>query len=394
MNKSPDNPLTARHSADTVLADLAPVVPAASGKDLAAMESLTKHYHQVLRERALRLPVLYHLVRELGKGRQGVVFLGERQGGRGCLTRHAIKIHDPAIYSSPDVYWSDMARIATQISKLQPIHSDSLVPQDIYDEYNGIGYIQMAAIDGIDLQFLLEGTHLGIARSQSSDEEWEHFMRVLFRIEQGRVMLYPGAAFYILRKVLLGLTVLHEAGYLHADIKPSNVMIDQMGSVKLVDFGRAVIIGEPISILLGSPFYMAPETHRLEPGQPQSDLYGAGFVALEMLLGEPVVNDGCVHTEQDLLDFKMSALPHIDELFVAQLPGQRLLAEVLKSFVQPDPRQRYTTAEEAEEICRQALSGLEFEGSLRTDAEYDREFHHYLEKIADPDTRRINPRLD
>ena len=154
----------------------------------ASQAKLVASYNAIIRERAIRHPVPYHFSRELGKGRQGIVFLASRQGGRGCMTRHAIKLHDPGIYSSAEKYWMDMERLACQVSKLQPVNSDSLVPRETYDEANGIGYLQMAVIDGIDLQYLLGGTHLAIARGQSTDEEWDHFMGTLFRMEEARFM--------------------------------------------------------------------------------------------------------------------------------------------------------------------------------------------------------------
>ena len=66
-----------------------------------------------------------------------------RQGARGCVTRHAIKLFDPSIYGSAKKYWTDMARIAAQTSKLQLVKNPALVAPDIYEESNGIGYIQM-----------------------------------------------------------------------------------------------------------------------------------------------------------------------------------------------------------------------------------------------------------
>lgn len=55
---------------------------------------LIDSYNAILREGGLRYPVAYHFVQELGKGRQGVVFLAVRQGARGCRTRHAVKLFD------------------------------------------------------------------------------------------------------------------------------------------------------------------------------------------------------------------------------------------------------------------------------------------------------------
>lgn len=356
------------------------------------MAELVSNYQTLIRNRAIHHPVPYQFARELGKGRQGIVFLATRQGGRGCLTRHAVKIHNPALYSSTEKYWTDMGRLASQVSKLQPVHSDNLVTRETYDETDGIGYLQMAVIDGIDLQYLLSGSHLAIARSQSSDEEWDHFMNTLFRMEEARFMLQPGVALYILRKILMGLMVLHEAQYLHADIKPSNIMIDRMGGVKLVDFGRAVEIGEKISILLGSPIYMAPETHRLEPGLAQTDLFSAGLVGLEMLSGESL--QVCMDmTDEELLTFKMTLIDRVETMLPPHIRKSKRIVKLLKRFIHPKPTQRYGSAREAEESYYR-LRGIYREMGLDADAEYDRELLMYLEKITDPLTGYLNPRLE
>ena len=372
---------------DTVLDPKSPATPPDPD-----MKELVTHYHALIHSRGIPHPIPYQFDRELGKGRQGIVFLATRQGGRGCRTRHAVKLHDPAIYSTVEKYWTDMGRLANQVSKLQPIHSDNLVTRETYDETNGIGFLQMAVIDGLDLQYLLSGTHLAIARSQSTDEEWEHFMNTLFRMEEARFMLQPGVALYILRKVMLGLMVLHEAGYLHADIKPSNIMIDRMGSVKLVDFGRAVEIGEKISILLGSPIYMAPETHRLEAGQAQTDLFSTGMVGLEMLGGYSL--ESCINmTDDQLLAFKMTLVDRVESMLPAHIRRSKRLVKLLTRFLHHKPMHRYSSAKEAEESYYR-LRGIYREMGLDADAEYDRELLMYLEKITDPQTGHLNPRLE
>ncbi len=352
---------------------------------------LIGQYKKLLHERNIPRPITYLLTRELGKGRQGVVYMSMRHGARGCLTRHAIKIFDPSIYGSVAAYWTDMSRIATQTSRLQPIHTENLVSRDAYEECNGVGFVQMSAIDGIDLQYLLEGSHMAIARSQSTDKEWAHFMNVLFRIEDDRFRLQPGIAIYILRKILIGLTVMHKEGFLHGDVKPSNVMIDRSGSIKLVDFGRAATIGEPVNILLGSPLYMAPEIHRLEPGLVQSDLFSAGLVGLEMICGqlwEDSVNTNNLPAEKQKLHEQMEKKmpPYARE--------NQMLIRILKRFTHIDPALRYASAIEAED-SEHGLRGVHRQlVQLEPGAEYGRELQRYVEKLCDPSTGYVNPRMN
>jgi len=266
----------------SILRDLAPGSPGGG----IGSQQLAANYRAILAERAIYYPVAYRFPRELGRGRQGIVYLGLRQGARGCVTRHAIKIFDPSIYSSAKKYWTDMGRIAAQTSKLQLVQNPSLVAPEIYEESNGIGYLQMEVVDGLSLRELLDGSHMEQVRARSTDEEWARFNDVIFRQENGKIMIQPGIALYILRQVLRGLETLHEMGFIHSDVKPANIMIDRLGYVKLIDYGRAMLANEKITLLLGTPVYMAPEAHEERVARTYSDIYSLGLVGLEMLRGE------------------------------------------------------------------------------------------------------------
>ena len=237
------------------------LVPGSTSTPGAGSRQLVANYRAILAERAIYYPVAYRFPRELGRGRQGIVFLGLRQGARGCVTRHALKLFDPSIYGSAKKYWTDMGRIAAQTSKLQLVKNPSLVAPESYEESNGIGYVQMEVVDGISLRELLDGTHMEQVRARSTEEEWRRLTDVVFRLENGKVMIQPGIALYILRQALRGLETLHEMGFIHSDIKPANIMIDRLGYVKLIDYGRAMLVNEKITLLLGTPVYMAPEAH-------------------------------------------------------------------------------------------------------------------------------------
>ena len=69
------------------------------------------------------------------------------------------------------------------------------------------------------------------------------------------------------------------------------------------------------------------------------------------------------------------------------------LVKLLKRFLHPKPTQRYASAQEAEESYYR-LRGIYREMGLNADAEYDRELQMYLEKITDPLTGYLNPRLE
>jgi len=347
------------------------------------MTQLVANYRSIIDANSIHYPVAYRFVKELGRGRQGVVFLGLRQGARGSVTRHAIKVFDPSIYPNAKKYWTDMGRIAVQTTKLQTVKSPNLVAPEIYEEYNGIGYVQMESINGVGLRYLLDGGHLERARQNSKPEEWAGFTDVIFRIKEGRVAIQPGVVIFMIRRVLRALEGLHEMGFIHCDVKPANIMIDHMGYVKLIDYGRATLINEKVSFLLGTPVYMAPEMHRREPAMIASDIYTVGLVILEMLRGEPLITKPGM-TETDLIKLKMGLCSRLPELLPDHVRQNDVFVAVLRRFLDPDPSRRYANAQEAESGKQGLIQVHKQLAMAGKDTEYGREMEKYLEKLVNP----------
>jgi serine/threonine protein kinase len=349
---------------------------------------LVNNYKAIIQARAIYYPVAYRFVRELGRGRQGIVFLGLRQGARGCVTRHAIKIFDPGIYPNAKKYWTDMGRIAAQTSKLQTVKSPNLVAPDIYEEYNGIGYLQMESIEGCGLRYLLDGKHLATAKANSTAQEWASFTDVIFRPKNGQTAIQPGVAVYIIRRVLRALEALHDLGFVHCDVKPANILLDRLGYAKLIDYGRAVTTDEKVSFLLGTPMFMAPEMHRREQAMIQSDIYAAGLVLLEMLRGEPLFRK-TGQSEAELLSFKMGLLDKLPDMLPEHVRQNHKFVDVLKRFLDPDPKKRYPNAQEAESGKHGLILVHKQLALAGKDTEYGRELENYLTKLIDPQTGLI-----
>jgi len=100
-----------------------------------------------------------------------------------------------------------------------------------------------------------------------------------------------------LASVASALDALHAGGFVHFDVKPSNILVDRTGRALLADFGLSTAIrsraGEPALDVdgAGTPDYMAPERHRGGVVTPASDLYSLGAVILEALTGSPRGDD-------------------------------------------------------------------------------------------------------
>src|SRR4051812_2070077 len=94
----------------------------------------------------------------------------------------------------------------------------------------------------------------------------------------------------ILVQAASALQAAHDAGVVHRDVKPGNLLIGLDGSVKLSDFGMALDMAgarASVQVRAGTPFYTAPEIWRGEPASPATDIYALGATYFYLLTGSP-----------------------------------------------------------------------------------------------------------
>ncbi|MDF2745426.1 MAG: serine/threonine protein kinase, partial [Actinomycetia bacterium] len=88
----------------------------------------------------------------------------------------------------------------------------------------------------------------------------------------------------------------HQAGIIHRDVKPGNVMVPERGTAKLADFGIASLQGDPqltsTGLVIGSPAYMAPEQAKGEASGPPADFWALGATMFYAVEGEPPFDRG------------------------------------------------------------------------------------------------------
>ncbi len=117
-----------------------------------------------------------------------------------------------------------------------------------------------------------------------------------------------------IRGAALGLREAHRAGFLHRDVKPSNLMRDAHGETKVLDFGLAASFLGPEAVdapgsltqtsLAGTPLYMAPEQARGEALDVRADIYALGATLYHLVSGRPPFD---AKTADELRDLHSSA---------------------------------------------------------------------------------------
>ncbi len=89
----------------------------------------------------------------------------------------------------------------------------------------------------------------------------------------------------VFRMVASGLNSMHQHGFVHCDIKPNNILLDNSGSIKIIDLGQSCKIGTVKQRIQGTPDYIAPEQVRRKPLNPKTDIFNLGATMYWALTG-------------------------------------------------------------------------------------------------------------
>ncbi len=269
------------------------------------------------------LPEHYKLIRMIGRGGMSEVFLAaDERLGRNV----AIKFLNSEFRRDPDRMrrFNREARAASALN-----HPNILIIHDI-GENEGVQYIVSEFVDGDTL-----GS----------------------RIAKGKLPIPEAVRISI--QVVSALAASHNAGIVHRDIKPDNIMIRRDGSVKILDFGLAKESGgmlyDPISgeartledaatspgLILGTPQYMSPEQARGKQLDARTDIFSFGVILFEMITAnQPFPGTSMV----DIIAALISKEPRRLDEFVDDPPS--LLKQIIDRTLRKDKADRYGSAEE------------------------------------------------
>jgi len=146
-----------------------------------------------------------------------------------------------------------------------------------------------------EVRLALRVTHPNVCRVHDiAEADGQHFLSMEYVDGEDlasllrRIERFPrDRAIRVARQICAGLAAAHEQGILHRDLKPTNIMIDGRGQVKITDFGLAGIADElkGPQARLGTPAYMAPEQLEGREVTVRSDIYALGLVLYELFTG-------------------------------------------------------------------------------------------------------------
>jgi serine/threonine-protein kinase len=252
----------------------------------------------------------YEVRGTLGRGAMGTVYDGwDPAIGR----RVAIKTVPLLDQSDPDAH-EGLQRFKREAQAAGRLSHPNIVGVYDYGETDTAAYIVMEFVEGQSLKERLDAG--------------ERFS--------------PSETVRILSQMLAGLQFSHDAGVIHRDIKPGNVMLTRDGRVKLADFGIARIESSTMTqdgTVLGTPAYMSPEQLTAQSVDARSDLYAAGVVLYQLLAGERPFEGGLAAITHKVMN---TVPPRPSDISIAAPPA---LDMVVAKAMSRRPADRYPSAD-------------------------------------------------
>ncbi len=256
----------------------------------------------------------YRVIRELGRGGMGTVYLGEHQS---IGSKVAIKVLHPHLSSVPGL----VMRFQAEARAVNLVGHANII--DIFDFGilpTGQHYLVMEHLDGRSLADLA-------TRALPASE------------------VVP-----LLLQVCDALEAAHRSGVVHRDLKPENIFLVRRGRVrdfiKVLDFGIAKLLSPTelhaqtaVGALIGTPEYMAPEQVRGEAVDGRTDLYALGIIAWQLLAGTlPFSGAGVA----DVLAAQLSEVPQ--PLHEANPLVPLALSQAVHAAMEKEPGRRHASA--------------------------------------------------
>jgi len=261
----------------------------------------------------------YEIIEELGKGGMGKVY---RVEDKKIKEEVALKLIKPEIASDKKT----LERFSNELKMARKIAHRNVCRMYDLGEEKGTHYITMEYVPGEDLK------------------------RLIRKVGQ----FGAGKTIFIAKQVCEGLAEAHRLGVVHRDLKPQNIMVDEEGNARIMDFGIArSIAGKGITgagVMIGTPEYMSPEQAEVKEVDQRSDIYSLGVILYEMVTGRvPFVGE----TPLGIAMKHKSETPKDPRELNAQIPDD--ISRVILRCLEKDKDRRYQSAGEV----RSELANIE-----------------------------------
>jgi len=228
----------------------------------------------------------YKIIDKIGEGGMGSVFKGVDL----MLEREvAIKMLRPELAQQPNV----VERFRTEAVTLAKLN------------HPNVATLHSFFRQGVDFFMVME-----FVRGETLD----HVIRT-------RGAMPCDHAIQLIGMALEGIDHAHKMGIIHRDIKPANMMLTETGSIKVMDFGIARVLGTDrmtkVGHLIGTVEYMSPEQVRGEETDARSDIYSLGILLYEMLTGRVPFTST---SEYELMRCQIEDAPTPPRTFAPHIP--------------------------------------------------------------------------
>jgi eukaryotic-like serine/threonine-protein kinase len=254
----------------------------------------------------------YRITAVLGEGAMGVVYKGFDPGIQRTV---ALKtIHRPLVAETGDVGVSAAARFRNEAQAAGRLSHPGIVSVYDYGDEGEVAYIAMEYVEGSSLA---------------------RYLAAPARFEVDQVV-------GLVAQLLDALGHAHSHGVWHRDVKPANLLITHEGQLKVADFGIARIESAGLTLVnsaIGTPGYMAPEQFLGEDVDRRVDIYAAGVLLYQLLVGKPPF----VGSTESLMYRVVHEAPVLPSALPGHQPGAAFDG-VLARALAKDRRQRYTSA--------------------------------------------------
>jgi len=264
----------------------------------------------------------YQIIEELGKGGMGRVY---KALDTEIKEKIALKLLKPEVGVDEEM----IERFRNELKLARKISQRNVCRMHDLNKEEGSYYLTMEYVVGEDLK------------------------RLIRKVGQ----MSSGKTISIARQVCEGLAEAHGLGIVHRDLKPQNIMVDEAGNAKIMDFGIARSLKVKgitgAGVMIGTPEYMSPEQVEGKEVDQRSDIYSLGVILYEMVTGRvPFEGD----TPFTIGVKHKSEIPKNPKEFNGQIPED--LSQLILHCLEKEKEKRYQTTAEIISDLEKIKKGL------------------------------------